>query len=66
MQTQNTILGTLCIIFGALLLFAVSNVMLLQLLGAYIAYKIIDYGLALNGLPPISYYIRRWLGGQGF
>ena len=66
MKTQNNILGTLCIIFGVLLFLAVSNVMLFQLFMAFIAYKIIDYGMALRGQPPISFYIRRWLNMQGF
>lgn len=66
MHTQNDILGTLCIIFGTLLFFAVSNAMLFKLLGAYIAYRIIDYGMTLRNQPPISYYIRRWFNAQGF
>lgn len=66
MHTQNDILGTLCIIFGSLLFFAVSNAMLLQLFMAFIAYKIIDYGMVLRGQPPILYYVKRWLNGHGF
>lgn len=66
MRTQNDILGTLCIIFGCLLFFAVSNVMLLQLIGIYIAYKIIDYGLSLQGKPPLLHYVRRLLNEHGF
>lgn len=66
MQTQNNILGTLCIIFGALLFFTVSNILLFQLFVTFISYKIVDYGLSLRGQPPISYYVKRWLGMQGF
>ena len=65
MATGNDILGTLCIALGALLFFMVSGFWLFQLSMAVMAYYIINYGLALRGRPPLSYYIRKQFENYG-
>ena len=61
MPGQHNILGTLCILLGILLFAIVAGTWVFQLLLLFIAYQSLNYGLALKGLPPASYYVKRWL-----
>ena len=64
MYTQNSnTLGTLYIVFGSLLFLSVAGFWLFKVALAFAAYHIVNYGLALRGMPPLAFYVMRWFSG---
>lgn len=64
MYTQNThMLGALYIAFGVLLFLSIAGFWLFKVALAFAAFHIINYGLALRGMPPLTFYLVRWFSG---
>ena len=58
-NSQNNILGLICIIGGALLLIFGAPLLwyiVLSLIGLWL----INYGLQLRGSPPLTMWLQRW------
>ena len=60
MHIQNTALGTIYIIFGSLLFILSAGQWMMQLALAALSLYIINYGLTLRGMPPLTLLVLRW------
>jgi len=53
--------GILFVIIGSTLFVVFAGKFLLQIIGAVVALLVINYGLYLQGLPPIWILIQEWI-----
>ncbi len=60
MRVQNTALGTLCIVLGSLLFILSAGQWMIQFALAILSLYIINYGLKLRGMPPLTFLVLRW------
>lgn len=52
-RSNDKVLGVVFVIIGCALFIALAGQFLIQIIGAIISIMIINYGLKLQGLPPI-------------
>jgi hypothetical protein len=62
-KNSNKTLGMLYIVFGAFLFLLAAGEWLFKASLAIAAFYIINYGLSLRGMPPLTFYVMRWFSG---
>lgn len=60
MSNTNVWLGAAAIAFGIVVFVVATGAFILQVIGAVLAYIIINYGLQLMGKPPLLDLIQEW------
>jgi len=66
MHIQQQSVGSLCIVFGALLFFSVAGEWLFRLALALCGLFLINYGFRLRGMLPPHVLVLRWFHRGGY
>jgi len=65
-RSNDKIFGIVLIFFGAWLFLALMGQFIIQILGSIISLWLVNYGLKLQGLPQMHYWIIKWISSTKF